>query len=106
MPTSKRGSASTASRQRAIQDDAEQKRQAKPKQSVDAKSKPEPTSQRDRPQNPLPKQHQSKPGIESELDPRPQFLETCFRGAAEDQPPGTFLVAIDVGLELDPTRSE
>ena len=83
MPTSKRGSASTASRQRAIQDDAEQKRQAKPKQSVDAKSKPEPTSQRDRPQNPLPKQHQSKPGIESELDPRPQFLAPSYTASGK-----------------------
>ena len=83
MPTSKRGSASTASRQRAIQAEAEQKRQAKPKQAADAQSKPKPTSKQARPQNPLPKQHHAKPGIESELDPRPQFLAPSYSASGK-----------------------
>jgi NAD(P)-dependent dehydrogenase (short-subunit alcohol dehydrogenase family) len=83
MPTSKRGSASTARRQRAIQDNAEQKRQTKPKPSAAAKSKPKPTSGQARAQNPLPRQHQDKPGIESELDPRPQFLAPSYNASGK-----------------------
>ena len=33
------------------------------------------------PKPPLPKQHQRKPGIEAELDPRPQFDAPAYRGA-------------------------
>lgn len=34
-----------------------------------------------RPENPLPLQQQSRPGIESKMDPRPQFLGPDYRGA-------------------------
>jgi NAD(P)-dependent dehydrogenase (short-subunit alcohol dehydrogenase family) len=33
------------------------------------------------PEPPLPKQHQQKPGIEAELEPRPQFEAPAYRGA-------------------------
>jgi len=35
----------------------------------------------DRPQNPLPEQHQDRPGIESEVEPRPQFLAPNYKGS-------------------------
>ena len=34
-----------------------------------------------RPKNPLPEQHQDRPGLESEIEPRPQFLAPNYRGA-------------------------
>ena len=36
---------------------------------------------RKEPQNPLPKQHQRKPGLESELDPAPRFLAPDYKGS-------------------------
>lgn len=38
---------------------------------------------RKHPANPLPKQHQSKPGIESDLSPRPQFRNPDYRGSGK-----------------------
>jgi NAD(P)-dependent dehydrogenase (short-subunit alcohol dehydrogenase family) len=35
----------------------------------------------DRPENPLPEQHQERPGIESEIEPRPQFLAPDYKGS-------------------------
>jgi len=35
----------------------------------------------DRPENPLPEQHQDRPGIESEVEPRPQFLAPNYKGS-------------------------
>jgi len=34
-----------------------------------------------RPENPLPEQHQDRPGIESEVEPRPQFLAPNYKGS-------------------------
>jgi NAD(P)-dependent dehydrogenase (short-subunit alcohol dehydrogenase family) len=38
---------------------------------------------RKHPGNPLPKQHQSKPGLESKLRPRPQFRNPDYRGSGK-----------------------
>jgi NAD(P)-dependent dehydrogenase (short-subunit alcohol dehydrogenase family) len=35
----------------------------------------------DRPENPMPMQHQDRPGIESVMEPRPQFLAPGYRGS-------------------------
>ena len=35
------------------------------------------------PENPLPAQHQQKPGIESQLDPRPLFIAPDYVGSAK-----------------------
>jgi FlaA1/EpsC-like NDP-sugar epimerase len=34
-------------------------------------------------ENPMPKQHQAKPGIEANLDPRPQFRNPEYRGSGK-----------------------
>jgi NAD(P)-dependent dehydrogenase (short-subunit alcohol dehydrogenase family) len=34
-----------------------------------------------KPENPLPEQHQPRPGIEAEIEPRPQFLAPNYKGA-------------------------
>lgn len=41
------------------------------------------TSPTRKPTNPLPKQHQRKPGLESDLDPRPQFLAKGYKGSGK-----------------------
>lgn len=35
----------------------------------------------DRPENPMPEQKQERPGIESEIEPRPQFLAPDYKGS-------------------------
>ena len=35
----------------------------------------------DKPKNPLPEQHQPRPGIEAEIEPRPQYLAPNYKGA-------------------------
>jgi NAD(P)-dependent dehydrogenase (short-subunit alcohol dehydrogenase family) len=35
----------------------------------------------DRPENPMPQQHQDRPGIESVMEPRPQFLAPGYKGS-------------------------
>ena len=35
----------------------------------------------DRPENPMPAQKQDRPGIESEIEPRPQFLAPDYKGS-------------------------
>lgn len=37
------------------------------------------------PEPPLPKQHQLKPGIEAELEPRPRYEAPGYRGAASSK---------------------
>src|SRR5688572_1071042 len=35
----------------------------------------------ERPENPMPEQHQERPGIESRIEPRPQFLAPDYKGS-------------------------
>jgi NAD(P)-dependent dehydrogenase (short-subunit alcohol dehydrogenase family) len=35
----------------------------------------------ERPENPMPEQHQERPGIESEIEPRPQFFAPNYKGS-------------------------
>ena len=37
----------------------------------------------DKPKNPLPEQKQPRPGLESEIEPRPQFLAPKYKGSAK-----------------------
>jgi NAD(P)-dependent dehydrogenase (short-subunit alcohol dehydrogenase family) len=36
-----------------------------------------------KPKNPLPKQHQERPGLESEMEPRPQYLAPKYKGSGK-----------------------
>jgi NAD(P)-dependent dehydrogenase (short-subunit alcohol dehydrogenase family) len=89
MPATKhaaRSTKATVERQRAIQAATERAEQekAKSKKSASKKSasKKAPTAP-GKPQNPLPSQHQKKPGIEQELDPRPQFMAPNYAGSGK-----------------------
>jgi NAD(P)-dependent dehydrogenase (short-subunit alcohol dehydrogenase family) len=84
MATKSKTRASTAAtvrRQREIQAQTDSK-DAATKTRKPAKS-PAQAGTRKQPENPLPKQHQTKPGIESELDPRPQFLAPSYSGSGK-----------------------
>ena len=82
MPATKRTQAAktTAQRQRAIQAATERTEQRKPT-SKSAKNKP--TAKTAKPKNPLPAQHQKKPGSEQQLDPRPQFMAPNYAGSGK-----------------------
>jgi NAD(P)-dependent dehydrogenase (short-subunit alcohol dehydrogenase family) len=82
MPATKhaaRTPKATIERQRAIQAATEREEEDKAKVKKSA-SKKQPTTP-DKPQNPLPEQHQKKPGMERELDPRPQFMAPNYTGS-------------------------
>lgn len=71
----------TERRQRRIQAKTEQRPSSTKKKS--SKGAVAQASPRGKPQNPLPKQHQRKPGIEKELDPRPQFMAPAYEGSSK-----------------------
>jgi NAD(P)-dependent dehydrogenase (short-subunit alcohol dehydrogenase family) len=74
----------TAAKARDIQRGVERKDRDKPAKSANAARKSTPqTGERKQPKNPLPKQHQSKPGSEHDLDPRPQFTAPTYAGSGK-----------------------
>jgi NAD(P)-dependent dehydrogenase (short-subunit alcohol dehydrogenase family) len=78
----KKKTAGVVAKQRKVQreiDAAEKKKSSSKKQSEKAVQ----TGSRKKPGNPLPKQHQAKPGIEAELEPRPQFRNPDYRGSGK-----------------------
>jgi NAD(P)-dependent dehydrogenase (short-subunit alcohol dehydrogenase family) len=84
--TKKSGSASagkkTAESDRKLQREAEQRRQrtqaSKPKKQGAVQS-----GERTYPEPPLPKQHLEKPGLETELEPRPRYEAPEYRGSGK-----------------------
>ena len=76
----------TLERQRAIQaatdrDDQRKKASRSPASNKAAAKKP--TTATKKPANPLPRQHQKKPGSERDLDPRPQFMAPNYAGSGK-----------------------
>jgi NAD(P)-dependent dehydrogenase (short-subunit alcohol dehydrogenase family) len=76
----KRAAAKTADTQRALQDRAQARNAAAPdkrsKAAVQAGARKQPT-------NPLPKQQLEKPGLESDLSPRPRFMAPDYKGSGK-----------------------
>jgi NAD(P)-dependent dehydrogenase (short-subunit alcohol dehydrogenase family) len=72
----------TVAKQRKVQSriDAKEKKGAKKKGGGD---KAVQAGTRKYPENPLPKQHHVKPGIEAELDPQPKFRNPDYRGSGK-----------------------
>lgn len=50
------------------------------------------------PRNPLPKQHQEKPGLESKLEPRPQYEAPAYRAAGKLQGKCALITGGDSGI--------
>src|SRR5438067_4041014 len=77
-----RKTAATVAKQRNVQREieaAETKKSSSKKKS----DKPVQAGARKYHENPMPKQHQPKPGIEAELEPRPQFRNPEYRGSGK-----------------------
>jgi NAD(P)-dependent dehydrogenase (short-subunit alcohol dehydrogenase family) len=82
MASRKKQTSATVAKARKVQSriDAKEKKSAKKKGGGD---KAVQAGTRKRPENPLPKQHQLKPGIEAELDPPPLFRNPDYRGSGK-----------------------
>ncbi|HVF49272.1 MAG TPA: SDR family NAD(P)-dependent oxidoreductase, partial [Pyrinomonadaceae bacterium] len=52
----------------------------------------------EQPQSPMPAQHQAKPGLESELTPRPEFRAPLYRGAGKLQDKAALITGGDSGI--------
>ena len=50
------------------------------------------------PSNPLPKQHQAKPGLEADLEPRPNYLAPDYRGSGKLQDMAALVTGGDSGI--------
>jgi NAD(P)-dependent dehydrogenase (short-subunit alcohol dehydrogenase family) len=81
MTATNRAARATVERQRAIQAATEGDDKHK-KETGGGKSK-KTTSKTAKPKNPLPTQHQKKPGSENQLDPRPQFMAPNYVGSGK-----------------------
>jgi NAD(P)-dependent dehydrogenase (short-subunit alcohol dehydrogenase family) len=86
----------TAESHRKIQRQAEARRtskgqSAKPEKAVQAGT-------RRYPEPPLPRQHLQKPGLESELEPRPQYLAPQYRGSGKLEGMVALITGADSGI--------
>jgi NAD(P)-dependent dehydrogenase (short-subunit alcohol dehydrogenase family) len=61
-------------------------------------TKPSPAAVRSYPRPPFPKQHQEKPGIEGDLDPRPQYKGQDYRPAGKLQGKVALITGGDSGI--------
>jgi NAD(P)-dependent dehydrogenase (short-subunit alcohol dehydrogenase family) len=99
MATRKKTSASkTAQRQRGIQKQVMKKNEAADDGSDEKKKKPVQAGTRRQPENPLPKQHQRKPGIEAELDPAPRFQAPDYAGSGKLKDMAAIVTGGDSGI--------
>jgi NAD(P)-dependent dehydrogenase (short-subunit alcohol dehydrogenase family) len=71
----------TVSRQRSIQKKRDDQDAAKPGPAKKSEMKAVQAGARRHPANPLPAQHQRKPGAESKLRPRPQYMAPDYKGS-------------------------
>ncbi|WP_206862234.1 SDR family oxidoreductase [Lysobacter changpingensis] len=96
-PTSKANG--TAAKQQAIQAHVEAKEAKKPPaKKAEAKKPPVQAGTRRQPENPLPEQHQKKPGHEHQLDPRPRFEAPDYQGSGKLQDKVAIVTGGDSGI--------
>ena len=87
----------TVDRQRRIQKQTDRKDKATKGRKSSATEVAQ-ASTRPKPQNPLPKQHQRKPGLESELNPRPQFMAPGYTGSGKLSGRAAIITGGDSGI--------
>jgi len=56
------------------------------------------TQQEEQPKSPMPEQKQPRPGIEAEMDPRPEFLAPNYRGSGKLQDKAAIITGGDSGI--------
>ena len=89
----------TAQRQQDIQSEVDAKESPKAKKPKDEDAKPAmQAGARREPENPLPAQHQKKPGLESELHPRPRFSAPDYRGSGKLEGKVALITGGDSGI--------
>jgi len=90
----------TAAKQRAIQAQVEAKEASTKKAATKAEpeKKPVQAGTRRQPENPLPAQHQKKPGHEHELDPRPRYEAPDYQGSGKLQDKVAIVTGGDSGI--------
>jgi NAD(P)-dependent dehydrogenase (short-subunit alcohol dehydrogenase family) len=103
MATSKKPgsrSAATAGRQRGVQRQVERGESGKSGKGGSAKEKKKPVQAgaRRQPGNPLPEQHQAKPGTEAKLRPRPRFEAPDYRGSGKLDGKVALITGADSGI--------
>jgi NAD(P)-dependent dehydrogenase (short-subunit alcohol dehydrogenase family) len=86
----------TAGQHRELQRQAEGKRQKSG--SGQKEQKPVQAGPRRYPEPPLPRQHLEKPGLESELEPRPQYLARDYRGSGKLEGKVALITGGDSGI--------
>ncbi len=88
--------ATTARRQRAIQQDIDAK--AKPAKASKTKKKPVQAGARRQPENPMPAQHLKKPGREADLALQPRYLAPDYRGSGKLDGMAAIVTGADSGI--------
>jgi len=89
----------SAARQRAIQRSADAKNEKRSKLTgKPAKKTPVQAGTRPQPVNPMPQQHQRKPGHEHKLDPQPHFLAPDYAGSSKLQGMVALVTGGDSGI--------
>jgi NAD(P)-dependent dehydrogenase (short-subunit alcohol dehydrogenase family) len=96
MAAKKARTSTTVAKARKVQSriDAKEKKSSK----KGGKEKAVQAGSRKQPENPLPKQHQAKPGIEAELDPPPQFRNPDYRGSGKLEGKVALITGGDSGI--------
>jgi len=79
--------------QRQAEERREQAKKAKPKKKSAVQA-----GERRQPEPPLPKQHLQKPGLESELEPRPRYLAPEYRGSGKLEDKVALITGGDSGI--------
>lgn len=90
----------TATDQRAIQEEALEKSEqhTREKERKPTKEEAMQAGERKYPANPLPEQHQDKPGVEAELDPRPKYMAPHYRGSGKLEDKVALITGADSGI--------
>ena len=83
---------------RKLQREAEQRRRVSAETSRGKKEGAVQAGQRKYPEPPLPKQHLAKPGLESDLEPRPKFLAPEYRGSGKLEGKVALITGGDSGI--------
>lgn len=97
MATRKDTGRSAEERQRRIQRETDTREQSQPKQQK-SESPPTQAGTRKQHEGPLPAQHLAKPGLESELNPRPNFLAPDYKGSGKLQGMAAVITGGDSGI--------
>ena len=63
-----------------------------------ATAKPKRTQQEEQPKSPMPEQKQPRPGIEAEMDPKPEFLAPKYKGSEKLRDKAAIITGGDSGI--------